>query len=310
MKDVEALYDLIEALSTHGLENVLRLFYGVYQAEVTSNSDPEQRGRVQVRVVDLAHTEPMSTWVRPFFSGAAKNRGSFSVPEIGDWVLVYYENGDPSALKGYLPGGHYGASELPAEFAYVGKKPVRQGLVTRMGHTVLLDDDAPSIRVIWHRAEDSDKARTDPSLSADRTKGKSSVAEFVADGGFHLKTWNEMELTLSGSESKATLRTKSGAHLEISDDGFELKDKSGNLVRVSGGTMTVKNSGALEIKASRVTVDAAKISLGKGAFFSIPKGEIQKAWMMSHTHTTAVGPTGTPIQPIPDGMLSSTCKIE
>jgi uncharacterized protein involved in type VI secretion and phage assembly len=60
---------------------------------VTGNQDPDQLGRVQVRLPMFATDD--STWWAPVVSiGAGKNRGWFFVPEIDDEVVVMFEHGD------------------------------------------------------------------------------------------------------------------------------------------------------------------------------------------------------------------------
>ena len=71
-------------------------------ARVTSNADPEGKGRVQVRMnwqTGNMHTD----WIRVMTpdgggcrDGVETNRGFVFIPEVGDHVLVGFRHGDPN----------------------------------------------------------------------------------------------------------------------------------------------------------------------------------------------------------------------
>lgn len=72
--------------------------YGNYRAEVVDNLDELESGRVKVRVFDI-HDEleedqlPWAIYSDPFMGGAADSGGLF-VPDIGNHIWVFFENGD------------------------------------------------------------------------------------------------------------------------------------------------------------------------------------------------------------------------
>jgi hypothetical protein len=68
-----------------------KLFLAVYRAVVTSAEDPQQRGRVQVKVPVVTGDE--RTWA-PMLR---QTRDSSFVPEREDEVLVAFEAGDPAS---------------------------------------------------------------------------------------------------------------------------------------------------------------------------------------------------------------------
>jgi uncharacterized protein involved in type VI secretion and phage assembly len=71
-----------------------RTFYGKYRGTVTSNTDPEQRGRIQATVPDVTGELP-STWALPCAPVGGELMGFFAVPPIGAKVWIEYEGGDP-----------------------------------------------------------------------------------------------------------------------------------------------------------------------------------------------------------------------
>jgi len=71
-----------------------RKYWGKYRGTVSSNADPESRGRVQVKVPDVLG-EQDSTWALPCVPYAGNKVGLFLVPPEGALVWVEFEQGDP-----------------------------------------------------------------------------------------------------------------------------------------------------------------------------------------------------------------------
>ncbi|SRR6266851_6452229 len=69
-------------------------FVGVCRGIVTSNADPEQMGRVQVKVPGILAI-PDALWAVRCSPLAGKTSGTYFMPEPGDEVLVAFEQGDP-----------------------------------------------------------------------------------------------------------------------------------------------------------------------------------------------------------------------
>lgn len=88
----------------------------MYLGAVVDRADPEQLGRVRVKVPGLV--EPASGWAWPLGTvGAGADRGLFSVPDVGATVAVFFRQGDlqePFYLCSAWgkPGG---ASDVPPE---------------------------------------------------------------------------------------------------------------------------------------------------------------------------------------------------
>jgi uncharacterized protein involved in type VI secretion and phage assembly len=100
-------------------------FFGKYRATVINNIDPEQRGRIQVMVPDVAGFLP-STWAMPSFPIGGLQMGMFGLPIIGSGVWVEFEQGniDYPIWVGVYWGS---AAEVPALSHLV--PPVVPGIV-------------------------------------------------------------------------------------------------------------------------------------------------------------------------------------
>jgi uncharacterized protein involved in type VI secretion and phage assembly len=73
----------------------MRQFSGVCTAVVIDNVDPDNRGRVKVRLGQIGPGEKASeTWARVATLMAGDNRGTWFIPDVKDEVLVAFDAGD------------------------------------------------------------------------------------------------------------------------------------------------------------------------------------------------------------------------
>lgn len=279
------LADFIANVRRRGLELIFGRFYGLYRAEVVDVADPQKRGRIRATVHGAMQSQPTDAWILPAFDGAGASRGTFWPPEVGDSVLVGFQNGDPDHPDYYL-GGWFGTSDTPAEFGYEAKKPTRRGMVTRGGHALLFDDTsgAETVAIRWHAAAAGDASRSDLTKSADRGTGKTASLAFSPEG-VTLQTDDGSKVQLLANDGSLTIAHKGGAKVEIT---------------ASGVTLT----------ASSVDVKAGSVNLGNGASHALVRGDVLQSWLATHFHPLAGPPgnTGAPVIP-PTGILSPTVKV-
>lgn len=110
---------------------------GIYTASVVDNRDREGLARVLVRVPAVSET---AVWARLATMMAGRDRGTFFVPEIGDEVLVAFEQGDQRAP--YVIGSLWNAKAKPPA-ADTSTKLIR----SRSGMTLRLDDKASTLMI-------------------------------------------------------------------------------------------------------------------------------------------------------------------
>jgi len=112
--------------------------------------DPEALGRVKVQFPELAET--VSWWAPVLAPGGGQDRGLFTLPEVGDQVVVGFEHDDtrfPIVL-----GSTFNQSDTPPAGAVTGGQVVRRIWKSRNGHFVeMVDDDPGSVSLVMGDAE-------------------------------------------------------------------------------------------------------------------------------------------------------------
>lgn len=117
---------------------------GLVLGEVCDVDDPDQRGRVQVRLP--SYHDAVSTWMLVLQLGAGGGKGLIALPEVGDQVAVMLPDGDPS--QGVVLGGIYDAEGPPHEASAQGEaQHFPYTLASRGGQRIQLNDEEDSIRL-------------------------------------------------------------------------------------------------------------------------------------------------------------------
>jgi len=300
--------DFFRKFMRFGLERFGK-YYGVYRGFVVSVSDPQERGRVQVRVKTVSNTA-FNVWVDPHFAGAGTDRGTFWPPEVGDSVAVTFQSGD-SRRPEFYHGGWHGSDDMPAEFAYSDGRPERRGFITRAGHGLIFVDepDSERVRLLWHKPDPSDEALTDPTLTADRTQGQNAFLSMEADGSIQIVNANGTLINLDAKNGNLVIIDENGNSVTFDGDGVKLIAQDGSACTVGGGGMTVIGGSAVTLNAPTVNIKAGGVFLGDIARESVPLGDSLLRWLNSHTHGTGVGPSTPPQPPATPELLSQKVKV-
>ena len=70
-----------------------RRFFGVVRAVVVDVQDPDAAGRIKVRFPSLPNN--FEAWARVSLPLGGNQTGLWALPEVGDEVIVAFEQGDP-----------------------------------------------------------------------------------------------------------------------------------------------------------------------------------------------------------------------
>ena len=115
-------------------------FYGVYPAVVSDLADPDNQGRVKVKLpwsLDPSGAA-YEAWARLATMMAGNDRGSWFVPDVDDEVLVSFGGGDPG--QPFVVGALWNGKDAPPQAMDAAGNNDKKVLKSRNGVTVTLDD--------------------------------------------------------------------------------------------------------------------------------------------------------------------------
>jgi uncharacterized protein involved in type VI secretion and phage assembly len=122
------------------MEGEMKSLKGVFPAVVIDNMDPDNSGRVKVRITlaSAPGRQRYETWARIATVMAGNNRGTWFVPDIDDEVLVMF--GEGAVEESYMIGGLWSKTSPPPETMNTtnNKKVLR----SRNGVKITLDDQS------------------------------------------------------------------------------------------------------------------------------------------------------------------------
>ncbi|MGA1870559.1 MAG: phage baseplate assembly protein V [bacterium] len=249
------------------VQKIERRFYGKYRGFVVDNEDPEQLGRLKLKVPSVLGNEIVTGWAMPCVPyGGDVNQGFLFIPEVDSGVWVEFEEGDlefPIWVGTFWskPGGE---SELPkpndadgAEQDNVQDPPTRKILKTKKGHTIQFEDadgeemvtiiEATNSHVLTMNKEGI--KMTDGANGHEVTLNDSGIA--VSDGV------NSHEVTLNGDGIKITDGVNSH-EVNLNGEGITLTDgkNSGNQIVMNSTSVSIESAADVTIKGKNITIEA------------------------------------------------------
>lgn len=124
---------------TDSLDQAQRKFYGVTVGRVINLFDPLTLGRVQVQLPMIDDLE-LSPWARVAVPMAGVTHGHYFIPNVGDQVLIAFENGELSAP--YVIGSLWSAAAPPPLPSPV---PQIRAIRTLAGNQIVFTEAPPAI---------------------------------------------------------------------------------------------------------------------------------------------------------------------
>jgi type VI secretion system secreted protein VgrG len=111
-------------------------------AQVSDIDDDKGLGRVRVKFLWQEGTSEKSPWIRVASPYTGKDKGFYIIPEVGDQVLVAFENNHPD--KPYVLAGMYNGEAKPEWFE---SKNRFKGFKSRGGNKWKFDDQKQEIQI-------------------------------------------------------------------------------------------------------------------------------------------------------------------
>ena len=250
-------------------DRVQHRLYGKYRGFVVDNADPEQKGRLRLRVPSVLADET-TAWALPCLPfGGLADQGFFMIPEIDAQVWVEFEEGNPHHPIWTGVFWQTG-SDTPTEAAI--SPPTTRVIKTPSGHTLQFDD-----------ASGAEKFRLAHPAGAELTIDENGTIDLVTPGG--------EQLVLDASASEVVLECANGNRLTMDRSGVKVEDPHGNSVTTAAASLTVSGT--------KIVLDAPQVALGGEGGEPLIKASTFLGWLASHTHNcTAPGaPSGPPVPP-------------
>jgi len=191
--------------------NVAAQYPGVVPAVVTNADDPQNLGRVKLQFPWMSE-DAESNWTRVVGAGAGPDAGFLIVPEVGDEVLVAFEQG--SFNRPYVLGGLWnGQQALPPTAASGNEKPLVRSWHSRTGHHITVYDNADNkIEIITSGGQML--VLDDANQNITITSSSGMTLAFDDGGGKFSIEGNQIEIKASGS-----LKIEAGANIDLQAGG-------------------------------------------------------------------------------------------
>lgn len=224
---------------------------GVACGIVTNNKDPDKLGRLKVKFPWLSDDNE-TDWVRMTTFMAGGERGSFFLPEVGDEVLVAFENGDINSP--YVIGALWNGADNPIETNSDGKNNIRK-IKSRSGHELIFNDEENKESLEIH-TKAGHKIILDDSSGKEKMeiKDKSGDNSILIDSAKNaMAISSKMKIDVK-SGNNSILIDSSANSIAISSQ-MKLSIKAQAIEIEAGGTMTIKSSGVLTLQGSLIKIN-------------------------------------------------------
>jgi uncharacterized protein involved in type VI secretion and phage assembly len=191
------------------------LFYGVYPALVTDIVDPDQQGRVKVRLPwsPDAGNGSYEAWARLATMMAGNNRGTWFIPDKNDEVLVAFEGGNPR--RPYVVGALWNGQDKPPEQMDGSGNNYLKTILSRQGVRITLDDTtgATKLRLETPNGQSIVLSDADNSILAQDSNGNSIKMDA---SGVNIIATAQVKIQASTVEVDASMVTVNSATSQFS----------------------------------------------------------------------------------------------
>jgi uncharacterized protein involved in type VI secretion and phage assembly len=230
---------------------------GVVTGKVTDNEDPKGLGRVKV-TYPHRDSDDESRWARVATEMASSGYGTFFLPEVGDEVLVAFEDGD--IHYPYVVGSLYNGQRPPNESNGDGDNDIRQ-IKSRGEHVLEFDDDdsEPLVKLetsAGHVIKLEDKSGSEKVTIEDKS-GSNSVTMDTANNEVSIEAAQTLSLSAPTIELSADSEVNISSNAKVNMEGnAEVNVSSkGNLNVESNGMMGVKSTAILTLEGSLIQIN-------------------------------------------------------
>lgn len=267
------LYDIIDEISAHQITKTAtgdERMLGVTLGTVAKNYDKDMGGRICVIIPTRdaqANELHWARWAQPY---SGKEWGHYFLPEVGDQVLLAFEDGNIESpfVIGCVPldNNSFLTKSVSAD-------NLLKRIVTRHGSTLLFedgkDDEGKQDKIALKTAGDahvllldnagksirfSDKAKEN--FIELKTEEASGTLEIKVKSRLTISVGENIKLTFSGETGAVQLEAKglsvrAGEQIKLTTDG-KLKLEGASVTEKASSTFRVESSGMVNISGSPV----------------------------------------------------------
>ncbi len=266
------LFDILDEVSQKQLQKTdlgENRIFGVVIGQVTKNFDQSNPGLIRVSITERDYEEEKQVWARMAYPYSGQDWGQYFLPEVGDQVLVVFENGDINRpyVIGSVPKSTFNFTKKLANEDNSFKE-----IKTKNGNTISFEDnkegDGANDKITIKTSTESHKIELNNETKQIKISDKDGENQIL------MKTENgQMEIT-----AKTKLTIKVGDNLQLIMNG---------------------NNGTLQIKSTKITMDASnsvQVSSNNMAKFEGGNVTITGNSMLKLESSGPVNISGTPIK--------------
>jgi len=226
-------------------------------AIVTDTNDPDGMGRIRARFFWQDNND-QTPWLRVITPYAGSNKGMFFIPEIGEEVLIGFENSN--AQKPFVIGSHFTGKKKPDDWK--SDKNLKKAIRTNSGHTIEFNDEGGREEIVIY---DKDHINTITLSSYGKQlriacRGDLDInaqnINITAEKNYTLDVKGKIEITSQKDtevNASGNCKIKSNKDIEI-EAMSNFKAKANSKAEITGTTLAAKGSATAEFSAGGQTV--------------------------------------------------------
>ncbi len=249
---------IVDSLSSRPMPSLPVTHFGLAIGIVTNIGDEGHEGKLRVKFPGL-DSDLVSAWARFVAPSAGPNgRGLVMLPEVGDEVLVGFEDGDmhrPVVLGGLYPG-----ADQKSAWPVQGGSVTDRRYTSLNGHVVMVQDgkgDANNMFKVTVKGEKGSVILRMGGDKAEVTSPDGVPIEISAGGQSSIKFDGQGNIAIKGL--KVTIEAQTGIELK-SDTTLDVKAATG---------LSLQSQTQAELKGAMVNVTAQGPLAAKGAIVQI-----------------------------------------
>jgi phage protein D/phage baseplate assembly protein gpV len=213
--------------------------FGVMSGVVSDNNDGEGLNRVKVQIPAL-DSAFVTDWSPVLQAGAGSGRGSVFVPEVGDQVLVAFQQNDirrPVVIAG-MHNGH-DKPKISGEALVKDGQVLQRAVVSKSGQTLALIDESGKEALTLTTGDGNHKVQLNQ-----------GDQEIVVDGSGKVTIKGAQDVSVSSSTNVSVK-----ADQQVSVQGTNVQIKADGQLQLQGATVKIASDGPLQATGNPIQLN-------------------------------------------------------